>query len=88
MLKENSLKVLNYVRENDGADITAADIATGTGLEVKSVNGIITAAFQKKGLMERVETEIELEDGSHKKVKFVKLTDAGREFDENAEEAK
>lgn len=88
MLKENSLKVLNYVRENDGADITAADIATGTGLEVKSVNGIITAAFQKKGLMERVEAEIELEDGSHKKVKFVKLTDAGREFDENAEEAK
>lgn len=88
MLKENSLKVLNYVRENDGADITAADIAAGTGLEVKSVNGIITAAFQKKGLMERVEAEIELEDGSHKKVKFVKLTDAGREFDENAEEAK
>lgn len=88
MLKENSLKVLNYVRENDGADITAADIAAGTGLEVKSVNGIITAAFQKKGLMERVEAEIELEDGSHKKVKFVKLTDTGREFDENAEEAK
>jgi DNA-binding MarR family transcriptional regulator len=88
MLKENSLKVLNYVRAHEGDNITAADIAEGTGLEVKSVNGIVTSAFQKKGLMERVPAEIELSDGSHKAVKFVKLTDAGKAFDENAEEAK
>ena len=32
-LKENSRKVLDYVKANDGADMTAADIAAGTGLE-------------------------------------------------------
>ena len=45
MLKENSKKVLEFVKANDGKDITAADIAAGTGLEVRSVNGIVTSAF-------------------------------------------
>ena len=31
--------------------------------------------------MERVPAEIELEDGTHKAVKFIRLTDAGRAFD-------
>ena len=35
MLKENSLKVYNFVKENDGKNMTAADIAEGTGLEVR-----------------------------------------------------
>ena len=87
MLKENSLKVYNFVKESDGKDMTAADIAEGTGLEVRSVNGIVTSAFQRKGLMERIPAEIELEDGSHKAVKFVRLTEAGRSFDPNATDA-
>lgn len=80
-LKPNSKLVLDYVKTHDGEDFTATDIAAATGLEVKSVNGIITSAFQKKGLMERVPAEIELSDGSHKTVKFIRLTDAGRDFD-------
>jgi hypothetical protein len=36
--------------------------------------------------MERIPAEVELEDGSHKAVKFIRLTDAGREFDPNAAE--
>lgn len=91
-LKENSLKVLEYVRAHDGENMTAADIAEGTGLEVRSVNGIVTSAFQKKGLMVRTPAEIEVTDSegkvSHKDVKFISLTEAGKEFDENAEEAK
>ena len=86
MLKENSLKVFNYVKENDGKNMTAADIAEGTGLEVRQVNGIVTSAFQRKGLMERVPAEIQLEDGSHKAVKFIRLTDEGRAFDPEAED--
>ena len=89
-LKENSLKVLEYVKAHDGENMTAADIAEGTGLEVRSVNGIITSAFQKKGLMVRTPAEIEVTDAegkvSHKEVKFVSLTDAGKAFDPNAEE--
>ena len=86
MLKENSKLVYNYVLENGDKNITAADIAEGTGLEVRSVNGIVTSAFQRKGLMARVPAEIELEDGSHKAVKFIVLTDEGRNFDPEAKE--
>lgn len=87
MLKENSKIVFNYVKEHEGENITAADIAEATGLEVRSVNGIVTSAFQRKGLMERTEAEIELEDGSHKKVKFITLTAEGEAFDPEAEDA-
>ena len=87
-LKENSRKVLDYVKANDGADMTAADIAAGTGLEVKQVNGIVTSAFQKKGLMQRTPAEIQLEDGTHKAVKFISLTEEGKNFDPDAEETK
>ena len=87
-LKENSRKVLDYVKANDGTNMTAADIAAGTGLEVKQVNGIVTSAFQKKGLMKRTPAEIQLEDGTHKAVKFISLTEEGRSFDPDAEETK
>ena len=36
--------------------------------------------------MERVPAEIELEDGSHKAIKLVKLTAEGKDFDPDAEE--
>lgn len=87
MLKENSKIVFNYVKENEGKNITAADIAEATGLEVRSVNGIVTSAFQRKGLMERIPAEIELEDGSHKSVKFIRLTEDGKAFDPEAKDA-
>ena len=87
-LKENSKKVFNYVKEMDGQNITAADIAEATDLEVRSVNGIVTSAFQRKGLMERTPAEIQLEDGTHKAVKFISLTDEGKNFDPDAEEDK
>ena len=90
-LKENSRKVFDYVKSLGGANVTAADIAEATGLEVRSVNGIVTSAFQKKGLMERIPAEIEVtkEDGTvaHQPVKFIKLTDAGKAFDPDAEVA-
>ena len=85
-LKENSRKVFDYVKSVNGAEITASDIAAATGLEVKSVNGIVTSACQRKGLMERVPAEIELEDGTHKAVKFIKLTEEGSKFDPDAPE--
>lgn len=85
-LKPNSLAVFNFVKDNDGSDFTAADIAEALDLEVKQVNGIVTSAFQKKGLMVREEAEVELADGTHKKVKFIRLTDAGKDFDPSSAE--
>lgn len=86
MLKPNSKLVYEYVKANEAKNLTAADIAEGTGLEVRSVNGIVTSAFQRKGLMERIPAEIELEDGTHKAIKVIKLTEAGKSFDPDAED--
>lgn len=89
-LKENSKIVYNYVKEHDGENFTAADIAEATGLEIRSVNGIVTSAFQRKGYMKRTPAEIEVTDAAgnvtHKAVKFISLTDEGRTFDPDAPE--
>lgn len=84
----NSKKVYEYVKSMEGEKITANDIAEATGLEVRSVNGIVTSAFQRKGLMQRTPAEIELSDGTHKAIKFISLTEAGKNFDPDATEEK
>ena len=95
MLKENSKDVYDYVKAHDGENFTAQDIADATGLSVRSVNGIVTSAFQRHKdkdknevpLMTRVPAEIEdAATGLHKAVKFIQLTDAGRAFDPEEEE--
>ena len=86
-LKENSRKVFDYVKAHEGEDFTAKDIAAALDLAVQSVNGIVTSAFQRKGLMERIPSEILLEDGTHKPVKFIRLTAEGQEFDPEATDA-
>jgi len=89
IMKENSKKVFDFVKAHDGEDFTAQDIADATGLSVRSVNGIVTSAFQRYKdedkneipLMVRVPAEIEdPETGLHKAIKFIQLTDAGRNF--------
>ncbi len=95
-MKENSVRVFDYVKAHEDENITAKDIAAALGFEdVRSVNGIITAAFVRHReevngekvivpLMERVEGELEIEteDGKikHETVKFIKLTDEGKDF--------
>lgn len=85
-MKENSKKVFNYLKGINGQNVTAADVAEALGLEKKSVDGIFTSAIQRKGLGIRTLAEIELEDGTHKQVKFLSLTPAGMEFDPDAAE--
>lgn len=91
-LKENSRLVYDYVKAHEDENITAADIAEATGLTSRQVNGAITMAFQRHKeeidgekvevpLMKRVPAELEQEDGSHKAIKLIKLTDAGREIE-------
>ena len=86
-MKENSRKDLEYLKANHGKDLTSADVAEALGLEKRSVDGIFTSAIQRKALGVRTPAEIELEDGTHKQVKFLSLTPAGMEFDPDAEEA-
>ena len=84
-MKENSKKVLEYLKTVAGQNVTAADVADALGLEKRSVDGIFTSAIQRKGLGVREEAEIELADGTHQKVKFLRLTDAGKAIDVNAD---
>lgn len=100
-MKENSVRVYNYVAERENDNITAKDIAAALELTSRQVNGIITASFQRHReeidgekvivpLMERVDGELEIVDPEtgkvkHENVKFIKLTDEGRKFDVEAE---
>ena len=86
-MKENSVKVLNYLKEVNGQQVTAADVAEALGLEKRSVDGIFTSAIQRQGLGIRTPAEIELDDGTHKSVKFLSLTSEGMNFDPTAEDA-
>ena len=86
-MKENSKKVLNYLKEINGANVTSADVAAELGLEKRQVDGIFTSAIQRIGLGLRTPAEIELEDGTHKQVKFLSLTAEGMAFDPDATDA-
>lgn len=80
-LKENSKKIYYFVKEHEFENITAKDIAGALGLSQKQVDGSVTSAFCRKKLMVREEAERVKEDGTHEKVKYIRLTDAGRAFD-------
>ena len=84
-MKENSRRVLDYLKGINGQNVTAADVADALGLEKRSVDGIFTSAIQRKGLGIRTPAEVEMEDGSHKSVKFLSLTDAGMNYDPDAD---
>ena len=84
-MKENSKNVLNYLKGINGENVTSGDVAEALGLEKRQVDGIFTSAIQRKGLGIRVPAEVELEDGTHKAIKFLRLTDAAASFDPDAE---
>lgn len=97
-MTDNALKVWEYLKANEGTDMTAADIAIGMGMcdaddedavkaATKSMNGILTGGLQKKGYTKRVEATIEVEEDGKttvKAVKFIELTDAGKNYDHEA----
>lgn len=83
-MKENTRKVFDYLKNNSDKDLTAADVADILGLEKRQVDGIFTSALQRKGLGVREPAEIELADGSHQKVKYLRITEEGFTFDPDA----
>lgn len=88
-VSEKSLTVLNYLKEIGDANVTAADIADALGMEVKTVNGVVTAGLARgKELAERIPAQIEVTDDEGNKttkdVKFIKLTEKGKAYDHDA----
>ena len=80
-MKENTRKVFEYLKAHNDEDLTAADIAEVLELEKRQVDGIFTSALQRKKLGERIPAERENPDGTHDRIKLLKLTQAGMEFD-------
>ena len=56
-LSENSIKVVNYLKEVHGTNVTSADVAEALDLGKSTVNGVFTA-LQKKGYGVRVDATI------------------------------
>lgn len=83
-MKENTRKVFDYLKNNSDKDLTAADVADILGLEKRQVDGIFTSALWRKDLGIREPAEIELADGSHQKVKYLRITEKGFAFDPDA----
>lgn len=78
-MKENSVRVLEYLKGINGKNVTSADVAAALGMEKKSVDGIFTA-FQKAELGSRV-------PGTQKGVKevsFLSITNDGINCDRAA----
>lgn len=85
-MKENTRKVFEFLKVHNDEDLTAADVAEALDLEKRQVDGIFTSALQRKQLGERIPAEREEQDGSHTKIKLLKLTEAGLAFNPDAEE--
>ncbi len=84
-VSDKGLQVLNILQADPDGNYTAADIAEKLGYEKKTVDGVITAGLiRNKNLVERIPAEMELEDGTHKPVKIIKLTQAGVDYDHDA----
>ena len=81
-LTEKSLSVLEFLKSVDG-DITLDQVAKELGVDPKSANGTLVA-LQRKGLIERVEGGAEIVNGKAKAIKFIKVTPAGVDFDQDA----
>lgn len=77
MFSEKAQAVLTFMQANTKADLTASIIAENTGIEKKSITGVLNG-LARKGLIERVEVE-------GQKDKLVRLTADGLVVDPEAE---
>lgn len=84
-MTENSRKVFDFLKET-GKEFTAQDISAALGVSVAAVTGSVNGLVRKGRAIRREETTTDAE-GKAKVIKFISLTDAGREFDPDAEVA-
>lgn len=83
MMSENSVKILNYLKENHGANVTAADVAEALGLDKRQVDGAFNGLCRKE-LGKRDEATV----AGTKEISFLTLVGAPEEgitLSENAQ---
>ena len=81
-MKENTKAIFMYLKEHNGEQITAQEIAEALGLSVKSVVGSVNSFVKKTWAVRSDEVKVEVMD---KPVKFISLTEAGLAVDPDAE---
>lgn len=82
-LTEKQVVIHNFLKDTDGENFTAYQIADTTGIDRKAINVLINGIV-KKGYAVREEATSKDAEGKDVAVKFVKLTDEGRAYDEAA----
>lgn len=86
-MKETSVKIFNFLRDNYGTKMMANDIAAATGLSLSTVTGSVNS-YIKKGWAERVEETTTDANGKEVVQKFITLTENALDVDLDAEIAK
>ena len=81
-MKENTKAIFMYLKEHNGEQITAQEIAEALGLGVKSVVGSVNSFVKKEWAVRSDEVKVE---GMDKPVKFISLTETGLAVDPDAE---
>lgn len=82
-MTDNSRKVFDFLKENDGKEFTAQDIAAALGVSVAAVTGSVNGLVRKGRAIRREETKTTAE-GKATIVKYISLTDEGKNFDPDA----
>lgn len=81
-MKENTKAIFMYLKEHNGEQITAQEIADALGLGVRSVVGSVNSFVKKEWAVRSDEVKVE---GMDKPVKFISLTETGLAVDPDAE---
>lgn len=78
-MSDKAVQVLQFLQANPGADFTASDIAAELDFIPIAVNGVVNGLV-KKGYVVREESEAELPDGTVKTLKFIVMTEEGKNY--------
>ena len=84
-MKDSTRMVFEYLKKMKDKNVTAAEVAVATGLTKKQVDGIFTAAIQRKGFGSRVPAQVKGDDDKYVDVKYLTLSDVGYMVDLDAE---
>ncbi len=93
MATENSMLVINFLKNHYGQEFSKADIAQALGVSVPTVVGSMNALIKKGYATTTREETVELEPATEtrkaktKVIKYHTLTEAGLAYDPVAEEA-
>ena len=83
----NARRILDYMKQNFGTEMTKQEIAASLGVSVSAVVGTTNSLIKKGFATERQETTLD-EKNKEKVIKYVVLTDEGNEYDPDAAEGK